>query len=59
MSATKDMNLTDDQAEGRACIACGKPGDLADGPEYVGSVGGVPVWACLGGCQLIARMGGV
>jgi hypothetical protein len=52
----KDMTLTDAQAEGRACIACAKPGDASEG-QRVGTVDGTPVWACFGGCVVIAQMG--
>jgi hypothetical protein len=56
--AAVDLNLSDEQATGRACIACGKPGDQSDG-RRVGVVDGTPVWACVEGCmQLIGILGG-
>jgi hypothetical protein len=50
------MDLTDAQIAGHACISCGKPGEVADG-QQVGTVDGVEVWACHGGCVFIASMG--
>jgi hypothetical protein len=51
------MNLTDEQAEGRACVSCHKPGTVADG-QRVGTCEGHVIWACLGGCVIIASMAG-
>jgi hypothetical protein len=49
------MDLSDEQAEGRACVSCGKPGNLDDG-QKVGTCEGHVIWACHGGCVIIATM---
>lgn len=49
------MNLTDQQAAGEACVSCGKEGLATEG-QVVGTCDGVKVWACFGGCVVIATM---
>jgi hypothetical protein len=53
------MNVTEEAARGEECVSCGKAGKLEDN-QIVGHTGPawarVEVWACPGGCVVIAGM---
>jgi len=51
------MLITEEAAAGEECVSCGKPGEAKDG-KVVGHVDGTAVWACFGGCVVIAAMSG-
>jgi hypothetical protein len=52
------MDLTEDQENGLACVSCGRQGRAEEG-QIVGTVHdtGVQVWACYGGCTVVASWG--
>lgn len=47
------MELTEQQANGEACVVCHRPGCVEDNVQ-VGICDGTPIWACPGGCRQIA-----
>lgn len=49
------MMITAEAAEGKECVSCGKPGAAEDN-VVVGTADEIAVWACPGGCVVIAGM---
>lgn len=52
------VELAPAQADGLACISCSAPGLAADNVEVGTGDTGAPVWACPGGCVVVATLGG-
>lgn len=50
------MTLTDAQADGHACVACGEPGRAEDNIQVGSGDTGAPIWACPGRCVLMAGL---
>ena len=51
---------TDQQADGQACLGCGKPGLAEDNVPVGTGDTGATVWTCHGGCTaLVTLFGGV
>lgn len=52
------VQLTDAQADGEACIGCGKEGRAEDNQIVGTGDTGAQVWACIGGCTVLTTLFG-
>jgi hypothetical protein len=50
------MMITEEAARGEECVSCGKAGKAKDNIVVGAAQGGTEVWACPGGCVVIAGM---